>query len=467
LLLYRSGGFAMMEAIRAGLRERTRLLAVALLFIVAGFAASNIVSIAEMRRLQAANRGVIENAILSVEDVSHLVRDIDQKRLLVDAHIFEKAAQDMEILERRIAEVDADVERTSRLYEQLATFPGEHEKWAELRFTLASLRQPIEHVLTLSRQDRDVEARAAMAGIEPALDAVSRDADRLIQLNRDASDRAVEVMHSVQDRATLMFGGITATGALLALSIAAWVLRTTRRQDEQIRADAILLESRNRELDAFAGRVAHDLRGPLTTISISAASLARHLPQEDRVSEVLRRGVERMEALIRDLLSLSRIDAQAPSVSSEATAVVAEVRGDLAPSVEGVHGVLRVDVEPATVRCSAGLLREALANLGENAIKYRRVEVPLEVEMVGKMEGQYYAFRFSDNGAGMSPEEARRAFEPLFRGAQAQTTPGTGLGLSIVKRVIEASGGTVRIDSELGQGTTFILKLPLGEKASA
>ena len=66
-----------------------------------------------------------------------------------------------------------------------------------------------------------------------------------------------------------------------------------------------------------------------------------------------------------------------------------------------------------------------------------------------------------DNGVGMSPEDARRVFEPFFRAQRVQERPGTGLGLSIVKRVIEGSGGAVTVDSRLGEGTTFRAKLPL------
>jgi signal transduction histidine kinase len=130
--------------------------------------------------------------------------------------------------------------------------------------------------------------------------------------------------------------------------------------------------------------------------------------------------------------------------------------------VKEVDGLLRMQIEPARVPCSEGLLREVLWNLGENAVKYRRPEVPLKLEMIGQATHQHYELRVSDNGAGMSSNDARQAFDPLFRGEQTRSaTPGTGLGLAIVKRIVEAGGGTVTVDSHAGQGTLFVVRLPL------
>jgi signal transduction histidine kinase len=226
----------------------------------------------------------------------------------------------------------------------------------------------------------------------------------------------------------------------------------------------MLLEERNRDLDAFAGRVAHDLRGPLTTISLTASRLSERA-QEEGTSAVLKRGVRQMEHLIQDLLTLSSIDAQLPSTVCETAQVASSVAEELKPQVKSAAGLIHVEVEPATVHCSPGLLRQVLWNLGENAIKYRRPDVQLEIEIQGRAKGRVYEFIVSDNGSGMPLQEARRAFEPFFRGEHGRSMPGTGLGLSIVKRVIEASGGSVSIDSEPGRGTTFDINLPLGRAA--
>jgi signal transduction histidine kinase len=146
---------------------------------------------------------------------------------------------------------------------------------------------------------------------------------------------------------------------------------------------------------------------------------------------------------------------------AQTSRIAQSLEQELDPQVKGVNGVLRIQMEPASVQCSEGLLHQALWNIGENAIKYRRHEVPIHIDINGRVVRNLYEFRISDNGCGMSPEVVRRAFEPFFRGEMVQSTAGTGLGLSIVKRVVDAIGGTVSVESEVGHGTTFLINIPL------
>jgi signal transduction histidine kinase len=230
---------------------------------------------------------------------------------------------------------------------------------------------------------------------------------------------------------------------------------------------AALLEERNRELDAFAGRVAHDLRGPLTSISLAATLLARQSAPDAREPAVLQSGVDQMEEIIQDLLTLSRISTQALSALCDTTDVAQSVEEDLRPKVEAVDGLLRIDAEGATVTCSEGLLRQVLWNLGENAVKYRRPDVRLELEIRGRTVPQGYEFVVTDNGVGMSLRETRQAFEPFFRGERTHSIPGAGLGLSIVQRVVEACRGSVTVESTPGKGTTFRILLPPAARKAA
>jgi signal transduction histidine kinase len=234
-----------------------------------------------------------------------------------------------------------------------------------------------------------------------------------------------------------------------------------RQREDAVHRYAALLEARNRDLDAYAGRVAHDLRGPLTTISLASQTLGRTGAQEDRTLAILRRGVASMEALIQDLLELSRLDAHEPAGRSDPAAAAAHVQEDLAARLAAEAVTLRVDTAPASVRCGGGLLRQALANLVDNAAKYRRADVPAQIDLEGRLAGSRYELRVTDNGIGMTPAEAGQAFDPFYRALGVRDRPGTGLGLSIVKRVVEASGGEITVESRAGQGTTFVIRLPL------
>ena len=134
----------------------------------------------------------------------------------------------------------------------------------------------------------------------------------------------------------------------------------------------------------------------------------------------------------------------------------------LAPHVDGSHVNLLVDVQTATVRCSEGLLRQVMWNLADNAMKYRRAEVCSRIAIRGRVAGGGYELSVEDNGAGISADDTGKVFAPFYRGAGETGPPGTGLGLSIVKRAVEANGGTVSVTSELGRGSTFVARLPLG-----
>jgi signal transduction histidine kinase len=433
-----------------------------LLLIIGGFFMTNVVSLVEMRGVLATNHLLVDDMLTSIELVSRLSRDVDQKKLLVDAHIFEKQTHDMQALESRIRKVDADYAAAAAAYKPLATIEGAGAAWQSLQDNVAAIAQPVERILELSRNNQDTEARATMRAIEGRFDAIARAAATLIQINRDEANRTLAHVLSLQRRATWFLMGITVSGTLAALFVAAWVTRVLRRRDEQLRLASLRLEEQNRELDAFSGRVAHDLRGPLTTVSMAVSRLAKHVPQEQGSLSILRRGVGRMENLIKDLLTLSRIDGQISGAVSETAKVVAAVEADLRPTVESANGRLRIDVEPATVRCKDGLLHQVLWNVGENAVKYRRSDVALEVSFQGRAIGRSYELRVSDNGSGMSPIDARHVFEPFFRGEETRsTTPGTGLGLSIVQRIVEASGGTVSVESQAGRGSTFVIRLPI------
>ncbi len=110
-----------------------------------------------------------------------------------------------------------------------------------------------------------------------------------------------------------------------------------------------------------------------------------------------------------------------------------------------------------------GLLWRAVTNLIDNAVKYHRPAVSPVVKISGEPIDGGYDLTVSDNGVGMSEEEAERVFEPFYRSPRARHLPGTGLGLSMVNRVAVASGGKLSVHTRLGEGTTFVARLPLAD----
>jgi signal transduction histidine kinase len=273
--------------------------------------------------------------------------------------------------------------------------------------------------------------------------------------------RTLAMLDRAQRDLNLFIGGLALAGIALTALVGGAAMSLVHRREGQLLRQSTLLEERNRELDAFAGRVAHDLRGPLTSMRLATWRVDQLLPDGSQPSAQMSRAIERMDVLIRDLLALSRVETRAREGMCNPAAVAAGVREDLTPRVEAVSGSMDVLVEPARVRCPEGLLTEALTNLADNALKYRRPDEPPRVALTGRTVGHHYELRVADNGIGMSLDERRQAFAPFYRAHREPTAPGSGLGLSIVKRIAEASGGDVIVDSALGEGTTFVLHLPL------
>jgi signal transduction histidine kinase len=413
----------------------------------------------EDRSTRRALATVQQNAT-SVRLVGRIVADVDRERILIDRHIFEHGEPDMSSIEHQIAAVRADFDEASRRYGPLVRLPGEPVAWHQLESDVSTAQYDIEPALAQTRENRDGQAQQLVASLEPLFDKIHQDAMQLIAINQQGAQRAVDGVTQIQRTNFKVRLALTAT--LLAFAMFGGLLVTRLvvvAQRELVRLNTDL-ENRNRELDAFSGRVAHDLRGPLGAIKMSAELVTIQAPDAKLASAAIGRGVRQIANLVDDMLTLSRIGSM-PQQTASAESVADTLREDLGRLVAQAAGTLRLAFAPAQIACNPGLLRQALWNLGENAVKYRRPDVAPELELAGRIDGPHYVVRLTDNGLGMSSEDARHAFEPFYRSRETCSIPGTGLGLAIVRRIVEASGGNITLESTLGRGTTFVVTLPL------
>jgi signal transduction histidine kinase len=314
----------------------------------------------------------------------------------------------------------------------------------------------------LSRQQRNEEAGEIVRRLDGPFARLDAHFSQLAYLNGLSATASLARLAAIRRRLFFMLLGIgigTLAGTLL---IGGWATRRVALREAETELETRILEDRNRNLDAFAGHVAHDLRNEVAVISYASAQLTAKLPSGEPAVEQLRRGVQGMNELVGDLLTLARADAPLQGPCDPAR-VAGEIEDRLAPGIREAGGTLSVAVEPAELWCSHGLLRRALANLAENAVKYSRPGVPPEVDITGGPvvgEGAYI-LRVRDNGLGVGAEDRARIFEPFYRAQRATEVPGTGLGLAIVKRVIESSGGRLWVEPNPDVGATFVVYLPL------
>ena len=207
--------------------------------------------------------------------------------------------------------------------------------------------------------------------------------------------------------------------------------------------------------------VSHELRNPLGTLVSSVEVLRRHLdrPGTQARSEIerIQRNVWRCVRIIEDLLEFSRKDA----VTLAPIAIVGWIEQQLAEH-QGLDGVrLRLDLAAnALVRADSERLRQAFVNLLQNAMQAIEARQPSgggELAIGTRIEGDELVLSVTDNGCGMPPNVRARMFDPLF----STKAFGVGLGMPLVKRIVEQHGGEVEVESELGRGTTVVMRLPL------
>ena len=241
---------------------------------------------------------------------------------------------------------------------------------------------------------------------------------------------------------------------------------TDRKQAEQEREKLISeLEARNTELTQFTYTVSHDLKSPLVTINgylgyLEQDALTGNMDRLKKDTQRIREAVNKMHALLNELLELSRI--------GRMMNLPVDIPFDdvLKDAMDNIHGQLEqkkitVQIQPnlPIVHGDRQRLTQALQNLLDNAAKYMgdQADPLIGIGQQGNEDGKPILF-VKDNGMGIAPEYHERIFG-LFNKLDAQSE-GTGIGLALVKRIIEFHGGRIWIESELGKGSTFYFTLP-------
>ncbi|HET8976673.1 MAG TPA: ATP-binding protein [Solirubrobacteraceae bacterium] len=221
---------------------------------------------------------------------------------------------------------------------------------------------------------------------------------------------------------------------------------------------------------ALLRAVSHDLRTPLTAMVAAGHALgAGSLSDQERAelsAAVVDEGT-RLAGLVDNLLALSRLQAGTATPHSDWVSIEDLVSA----AAEGLRGEpvdLRLTVDPDVpeIRADAAQLERAFANLLENAARYGSGQ-PIVVH--ARRAGGRVLVSVVDQGPGIDAAEQERIFEPFYRGrgAAARARTGSGLGLAIVKGFVEANGGTITVQSLPGQGTSFIVGLPVAERSGS
>jgi light-regulated signal transduction histidine kinase (bacteriophytochrome) len=243
------------------------------------------------------------------------------------------------------------------------------------------------------------------------------------------------------------------------------------------------LQRSNRDLEDFAYIASHDLQEPLRNVSSYVQLLARRYENalDEDARDFIRfavEGTERMQSLINDLLSLSRVGTRGhPFDTVDTCEVLSQVLEDMQPALDESGAQVACGELPA-VRADASQLRQLFQNLLGNAIKFRGEDPPrIQISAFpaadsktpassgGPASGRegaetgWWSFCIKDNGIGIDPRHADRIFQPFQRLHGRGMYPGTGIGLALCRRIVERHGGEIHVESEEGRGAAFLWTL--------
>jgi signal transduction histidine kinase len=234
------------------------------------------------------------------------------------------------------------------------------------------------------------------------------------------------------------------------------------RSSRELVAAREQLERWNEQLSLFAGQVSHDLRTPLTAILANAEMLSGEPvvtedPDLGWMVDGISRAAHRMNTMIEQMLDYAR-EGGAPVLRSTSLAAVFELAlDDLAPVVAEKRAEVTLAQLP-TLTADAGQLYDVALNLLSNALKFARPDTPPRVEVIADRVDGRWRVSVTDNGIGVDPERQQSMFV-LFTRADKRVD-GSGIGLAIAKRVVEAHGGRIGMESAPGGGTTVWFELP-------
>jgi PAS domain S-box-containing protein len=300
------------------------------------------------------------------------------------------------------------------------------------------------HVADRSRYQADPHTRPMGIGLE------------LFGRRKDRSEFPVEISLSP----------LRSEGETLIISIIRDI--TGRKEsEERLRATAADLERSNKELEQFAYVASHDLQEPLRMVASYTQLLARRykgkLDQDaDEFIGFAVDGARRMQELINDLLAYSRVGSRALELQRVQTGdVVDRVISDLRGAIDDAGATVTRGDLPA-VPADPTQLQQLFQNLIANGIKFRQPDIAPKVHVSARPSDRNWVFAVADNGIGIEPQYLDRIFVLFQRLHSRAKYPGTGIGLAICKKIVERHGGTIRVQSEPGVGTTFEFTLPGG-----
>jgi signal transduction histidine kinase len=423
-------------------------------------------------------------ALAELEAIVSIVKDAEagERAYLI-------SGEEIDLLPYRAALVSID-QHFTRLRRLTADNPVQ-QRWIERLDSLITRSLRIMNTGVSLRRERGFDAARrwiASGGSREAMADIRTHIDQMVSEERSLLQRRAQA--SAQSEWKVRTGLVIET--LLSLTLVFIVFYVIRRDlrareratqtlqaaheelEQRIQARTQELERSNRELQDFASIASHDLQEPLRKIQAFGDRLkAKHgavLPEEARDHlERMLNAARRMHSLINDLLMLSRVMTKAqPFVPVALEELASEVIGDLETRIEETDGCVEL-INLPTIEADPLQMRQLLQNLIGNALKFHRREHPPRVQVRGTVmesgenadAGRFCEIAVQDNGIGIDEQYWDKLFTPFQRLHGRGEYEGTGIGLAVCRKIVERHGGSITVTSTPGEGSTFLVTLPL------
>jgi signal transduction histidine kinase len=349
-------------------------------------------------------------------------------------------------------------------------------KLDELASTVELRKGSFEEALAVVRTD---VGQRLMEEIDAAIGAFER-AEQDIMVSRT---QLLEQQAAWTSRVAALTGALALVSAILGV---VWIARQRanarlldaergfrRNLEGQVEERTAQLTQVNQELDAFAYTISHDLRAPLRAMHGYADALMEDygqlLPEEGhRFADRIISAARRMEDLIKDILSYSRLAREEVSVRPVSLeSIIDRVIADAEPLIRDTRATVAVERPLPDVMAHPPTLTQAATNLLSNAIKFVPAGLSPRVNIRAEERDGRVRLWVEDNGIGIDPAHQERVFQPFQRLHGVETYPGTGIGLAIVRRSVERMGGHSGVISGPEEGSRFWIELRAARKEKA
>jgi PAS domain S-box-containing protein len=238
-----------------------------------------------------------------------------------------------------------------------------------------------------------------------------------------------------------------------------------KQAEDELQKTLVDLERSNKELEQFAYVASHDLQEPLRMVSSYTQLLARRYhgkldaDADDFINYAVD-GAERMQRLINDLLTFSRVGTRGkPFAPTDCEVLLTQTLDNLKMTIQETGAVITHEPLPPIIADDTQMA-QLFQNLIGNALKFRRKSLP-HIHLKAEFQGKEWLFSVRDNGIGIPPEFFDRIFIIFQRLHGREDYTGTGIGLAICKRIVERHGGRIWVESQVGEGSTFYFTIPV------